>query len=188
VIRLFSILATVGVLSTSFGELKESPIDTYQYTKVGATLLFQNIGWGSRTHNLTEKTGFDTSFNTNICIPALIDGGFLAFPSYKYTTLKYRNATLNSRYTGVGYELGLLTLSGKGGTLILPFPNIEFVWGTERDNMRFSQLGFNVIPAASLIAGGFMASTSRKGGLDGIIFAAGAIAASTVILSYTVGF
>ncbi|MCI5052851.1 MAG: hypothetical protein MRY21_06945 [Simkaniaceae bacterium] len=169
--------------------------ENYSYTKIGSSVAYQNIGFGYRMKNEEALTGKDFSFNSNVNLPILTQGHILAAPSIKYTTLKYSPPSHSSRYFGVGFELLLPVSYGYGWTVApVPLPNIELVWGTERNHLRFSQFGVNVLPVAMVLGGAtavFYGSEertrARKLSQSDIGFLTAA-AASTALFSYSVGF
>ena len=190
--RLFSILAAIGTFTSTFGDLAEAQTDSYNYVKVGSSLLVQNVGIGKRKRDITRKVGRDYSINSNFITAAPLVGSLVAFPSFKYTRLNYAETTPDSRYSGYGFELMLPIVanrSGMGG--FMPLPNVELVWGKEESADRFSQFGLNLLPAASFVAGTGLALFGKRTGWIMSDHKAGlgtmAIAGS-VMVSYSVGF
>lgn len=145
----------------------------YPYLKIGIAPLVPNVGVGVRSRNLMTGKGNDFNIHANFLF---LDKEFDIFPSIKYTALWYKNTSLTSRYFGVGFEACFFEF---GKPVIIP--NIELVWGTERERMRFSQFGINLCPVVFLTWA--VCSGELKGNEEVVIPAVGLF-----IGSYTVGF
>jgi len=160
--------------------------DSYFYVKLGSTVLVQNIGFGYRAHNIKSCRGNDLAFNFHAPLLGLGKNNNSFMPSFKYSYLKYRDSVIHSSYFGIGFEMGVW-MQTHGQRIKGYIPNIELVWGKEREAFHFSQFGINVVPA---VGGVILASTGIiEGGHQavgwGALFAA---AAASVSFSYTIGF
>ena len=86
---------------------------------------------------------------------------------------------VHSSYFGVGCEF-ITSMKSRGA----PIPNIELVWGKEKENMRFSQFGINLLPLA--MGASFSSMASAMGAPElGVV---GLLASTSIGFSYTVGF
>lgn len=178
----------------------DTPISSgkYSYFTLGSGVLLQQAGIGGRYRNFENLKGHDISLNGYFSLPLLsgIDRyKYPVYPSVKYTYLKYRNSSPTSPYFGVSCE-GVFAIDKPRYYYSLfesvqCIPNIGLIWGRERENMRFTQLQLNVIPAVGLIVGtGFFLFGSNRGAIisernGGKIMALGS---ASVLLSYSAGF
>lgn len=127
---------------------------SYGYFKVGANPFIQNIGIGKRFY-VNSTSSFDISFNLYASSLLFYNNEYILMPSLKYSYLKYNNGKNRGSYKGIGYELGIYTNLTDKTLIPIPIPNIEFIWGKERESIKFSQLSLNLAP----IAVGIWAST-----------------------------
>ncbi|NGX63414.1 MAG: hypothetical protein KR126chlam6_00826 [Candidatus Anoxychlamydiales bacterium] len=159
--------------------------DSYFYVKLGSTILVQNIGLGYRSRNLKSCRGNDLTFNLHAPLLGLGKDNKSFMPSFKYSYLKYKDSVIHSSYFGVGFEMGIW-MQTHGRIVKGYIPNIELVWGKEREAFHFSQFGINVVPAAGavILASAGIIEGGQSAGW-GALFAA---AATSVSFSYTIGF
>lgn len=156
---------------------------SYGYFKVGANPFIQNIGVGKRSY-VNSTTSLDVSGNLYVSALALYDNKYVFMPSFKFSSLKYINRKESKSYSGVGYELGVYT--DISHHRFIPIPNIEFIWGKERESIKFSQLSLNLTP---LVAG--VAVTTFEyafGGRANDNILAYLALTGAAALTYTVGF
>ncbi len=112
---------------------------------------------------------------------------YSVLPTIKYTMLKYsRSKDKFSSYFGMGFEAGfdVTSISDKR---FFPIPNIEFLWGKEKENKPgFSQFSINLLPAVGVaILSAYAGAESGSGAAAAAVV--GAIS-SISMFSYTVGF
>jgi len=187
VIQQESPLAKLALTEKEKEKIKEDEKikDSYGYIKLGAIVLAPNIGVGYRERNLKTCNGNDLTLNCHIPLFWLGKKVDYFMPSVKYTYLKYRDSHIHSSYFGIGAELGLW-MSIHGKTIRGIIPNIELVWGKERENLRFSQFGINIFPAVIGLAFTTYAIAEGRHAVEAV--GVGALATSIISVSYTVGF
>ncbi len=156
-------------------EKEKVPPLSYGYGKFGTSFLFQNFGFGKRYHNFANYWGQDLSFNVRLLWMG-ING--VVIPNIRYEYLFYRKDNIS--YFGVGGEVGCSVCS----SLFAVYPNVELIWGQEREKVRFTQFSINLAPAAFALVGIAVATTSDTRGY-GIAFALAGLAAT---FEYTIGF
>ncbi len=171
-------------------DLKEivKPKDSYYYLKLGASPLVQNVGFGHRSRDIKKRRANDFTVNCHAFLLGLGKRNDLFLPSFKYSYLKYKDPIIRSSYFGVGYELCVLLKTSHGRILRTVIPNIELVWGSERDNFHFSQFGINLLPTAVVIYLATMGALGERGSDSAGFAFLGAVASSAAAISYTIGF
>lgn len=170
----------------------------YSYFTVGSSVLLQQVGIGQRYKNFETFKGHDISLNAHFSLPLLsgIDRfKYPIYPSMKYTFLKYKNNSPTAPYFGIAFE-GVLAVDKPRyyhslSQSVVFIPNLGLIWGKERENIRFTQLQFNVIPAVALVAGtGMLLFGSSKGAIisdrEGGMFLA--LGSASILCSYSAGF
>ncbi len=165
--------------------------ETYPYFTMGSSIMLQRIGFGRRYKNFETFKGHDLSLNANFSLtsaiisPYMLDRIFPLIPSIKYSYLMYKDNTPTSAYFGIACEGGLVIDKRlfRGYSPVFFAPNIGLIWGRESENLRFSQLQLNIIPAIGLISGITMAIDGDDFG--GTIIA---LASSSVLLDYSIAF
>jgi len=163
--------------------------DRYSYFTLGSSVLLQEVGVGSRYRNFKNFKGHDLGFNMKFPLPiilgSLANPRYLGYPSIKYTYLNYKNNSATSPYFGVACEVYMLNKKRKFSSFKV-LPNIGLIWGKEEENIRFSQLQLNVVPAVGLIVGtGLALSGSAWERAGGEVLA---LASASVLVSYSAGF
>jgi len=178
----------------------DTPIspDKYSYFTLGSSVLLQQVGIGRRYRNLETFKGHDIGLNVHFSLPLLAgidDFKYPIYPSIKYTYLNYKNNSPTSPYFGISCE-GALAIDKHHyyhslSQSVRFIPNIGLIWGRERENIRFTQLQLNVIPAVGLVVGtGLLLFGSDRGGFisdrdGGMLLALGS---ASVLCSYSAGF
>lgn len=119
------------------------------YISLGTSVVYQNIGFGIRSRDLSKNRGNDLSFNVKVTpILLKIEHLFVA-PSVQYTRLFYSNFEENKNFCNY-FGAGLEVLGLRAGHENYPIVNPKITWGREYMSGRFSQFSLNLTPATLL--------------------------------------
>lgn len=112
------------------------------YIKLGASLVYGELGFGRRYFDYDHHSARDHSLNL-YPIGFVLPGGVI---SYKYSILNYQKGPSLKKYSGFGLELGVSV------PYVAPIPNIELIWGRQLDQKNMSnwiQVGVNLLPVGA---------------------------------------
>lgn len=188
--KIIYLFLSIGMLSATFAEEPIYLKEQYNYRKFSGSIFYQNIGFGWRTHNITEQTGDDLSLNSNLLLWSIpLASTLVALPSIKYTYLMYKEPKPESQYFGIGVEGFVPIAVGAENGIKVPLPNVEVVWGKERSNHHHSQFGVNLLPIGVFIGASIQELSHPQGMFSPwiTILNAGAMTLPATF-SYTVSF
>lgn len=180
ILQLILLCSTAVICADNLQKIEQLPLPktpstypSYLYLKMGGVPLVPNIGIGFRGRSMGKKIGHDINLSANYTfIPHVC-------PSVKYTLLFYGDTTRTANYFGIGIE-GFAIIDGEDGIIV---PNIELVWGQEREIVRYSQFGINLLPTVYFLGLAFSGV-----GFDKSFGQTGMIISGLSIASYTVAF
>ncbi|MCH9630457.1 MAG: hypothetical protein S4CHLAM37_04570 [Chlamydiia bacterium] len=122
------------------------PPSSNYYFSLGTSAIYQNVGIGIRSRDLSKNRGNDLSFNVKFTPVLLKIDHLFIVPSIQYLRLFYNSFAGNTKYSsyfGAGVEL----LGLRAGHENYPIVNPKITWGREYTSGRFSQFSINLTPA-----------------------------------------
>ncbi|PCI93540.1 hypothetical protein COB11_05150 [Candidatus Aerophobetes bacterium] len=139
--------STKDVLSSDdTNESYEIPPSSNYYFSLGTSAIYQNIGIGIRSRDLSKNRGNDFSFNVKFTPILLKIDYFFLIPSIQYLRLYYSGFASDAKYSNY-FGAGLEILGLRAGHENYPIINPKVTWGREYTSGRFSQFSINLTPA-----------------------------------------